>query len=153
MSQYKSLSDYLNKKYYDVIFKACEKYFIQNRGQFNLFSQRIPIPFDSHVSDFEITSLYSEKEISKNLIIKATARLDIVIKGRTSLGKNSDIEEECLYRYVEIIIKTKFEYEFKDFIVSKVCCIDDKSNYKRIGASTNKLVPYMIEKDLDTYVK
>lgn len=153
MAKYTSLREYLNKKYYDVIFNACDRYFKRNKRLFSLYTRDIPQPFESYIDDFEITSLHSEDAEKSYITIKATARLDVIITGKTDRGKYSDVEDDTLYRYVEIIIKTKFTDNLEDFKIIEVNHIDERSGFNRVGSSTKNLVPYMEEKHLDIYAE
>lgn len=96
--KYKDLKELLNKRYYDVIFNACDRYFKRNKRLFNLYTRDIPQPFESYIDDFEITSLHSEDAEKSYITIKATARLDVIITGKTDRGKYSDVEDDTLYR-------------------------------------------------------
>ncbi len=153
MAKYKDLKDYLYSNYYDEIFYKCKKYFDSNKYMFSLYSTNIPNPFKSDIDDLTITSLYSEDAEQSYIKIKAIVRLDVFIKGKTNRNKYSDIEEECLYRYVEVIIKTKFETSFEDLRIIEINHIDEKSRFNFLNSSTKNLVPYMQEKDLDSYAE
>ena len=78
---YNNLVEYLNDKYYDLIYKKGEFFYKSNWKTFNLTTEKIPYPSYSEFYDAEITSLYcedTEKDIFK---IIANVRFDVTIKG------------------------------------------------------------------------
>ena len=151
MIKYKDLKEYLNNKFYDEIFTSCDEFLKYNIKDLYLFSNNIPNPFKSTLDDVKITSLYSERKSDNNIIIKAIVLLNIIIKGKINRRKYVDNEEELIYRYVEILISTDFEKTFKNFKVTKVNPIADKTKYDSLNSLSNSFVPYMEEKHLDDY--
>ena len=153
MAKYNDLKHYLNENYSDIIFNKCNKYFNNNKRLFNLSTNNIPYPIESFLDDAEVTSLYSEDAEKSFIILKATVRLDVVIRGKNNRGKYSDYDEDSIFRYVEVIIRTKFESKFENFEIIEVNHIDERLCYNKFGSSTKNLIPYMEENDLDAYAK
>lgn len=153
MAKYQNLKEYLTEVFYYDIFKACKSYLYKNERLFNLYTSDIPDPFCNNLADVTVTSLHSENVDKKIIKIIATVRMDINIKGKLSTAKCSDVEEETIYRYVEIIIITKFGLKLEEFQIVDVNHLDEAVGYNRINSSTKNLVPYMEEKHLEIYAE
>ena len=150
---YNNLVEYLNDKYYDLIYKKGEFFYKSNWKTFNLTTEKIPYPSYSEFCDAEITSLYcedTEKDIFK---IIANVRFDVTIKGYVYGKKSYGYEDDSARAYVQYVIYAKFNKKFELFDIKYINFIDEKDKYKEIGSSTKSFLPYMKEPDLDIYAE
>jgi len=141
-----TLEKYIEDNYYDLVFNAVLRYYLNNKGHMDLHTYAVPYPTYIKLTEIYIDSVKFKDDIfGKETEFKLDVDAEFTLKG----DKSNDYEEDTKNRKF-IVTCTGLIDNPKHFI--KIIDVDekDRSPYPYKQGLSNLLIPYIPFEDLDS---
>ena len=141
----KTFKDYIQDKYYSLIFNRLNSFVINNRNEIKTYSHAVPNPTYFELDDFYIRSItFLNNDNNRQLNFRASIQADITIKGRYK----GIYDEDTVYQWFSVWFSSILDNGLHNVSITKVDFYS-KEKYNHEDVLSNYLVPYIKPNDLD----